>query len=50
VFGTVLESFRFPLTVRWALHGCGENGARVSSWRCFLVRCLLAVTSSLVER
>jgi hypothetical protein len=41
VFGTILESSRLPLTVPWALHGSGKNGARVGSWRGCLVRSLL---------
>jgi hypothetical protein len=41
VFRPILESSRLPLTVPWALHGSGENGARVGSWRGCLVRSLL---------
>jgi hypothetical protein len=41
VFGPVLEPSRLPLIVPWALNGCGEDGAQVSSWRGCLVRYLL---------
>jgi hypothetical protein len=41
VFMPVLESSRLPLTVSWAHHGSGENGARVGSWRGCLVGSLL---------
>jgi hypothetical protein len=44
VFGPVLESFRLPLTVPWALHDSGENGAWVGSWR----GCLVSVSSSVL--
>jgi hypothetical protein len=30
VFGPILESSRLPLTIPWALHSSGMNGARVS--------------------
>jgi hypothetical protein len=33
VFGPILESSRLPLTIPWALHGSGVNGAQVGSWR-----------------
>jgi hypothetical protein len=40
VFGPILESSRF-LTIPRALHGSGEHGAQVGSWRGCLVRSLL---------
>jgi hypothetical protein len=41
VFRSILESSRLSLTVPWALHDSGVNGARVGSWRGCLVRSLL---------
>jgi hypothetical protein len=41
VFGHVLESSSVPHTIPHVLHGSGENGARVGSWRGYLVRYLL---------
>jgi hypothetical protein len=49
VFGPILESSRLPLTVPWALHGSGENGAQVGSWRGCLVRSLLGGNMFLFE-
>jgi hypothetical protein len=41
MFGPILESSKLPLTVPWALHGSGENGAWVGSKRYCLMRSLL---------
>jgi hypothetical protein len=41
MFGPVLESSSLPVTIPYALHGSGVNGARVGSWRGCLVRFLL---------
>jgi hypothetical protein len=41
VFRLVLESFRLPPTVPWALHDSGVDGARVSSYRGYLAKSLL---------
>jgi hypothetical protein len=41
VFGPVLESSRLPLTIPWALHNSGVDGAQVGSWGGCLARYLL---------